>query len=216
MRKLLLTLGLLFGLSAPALAQIPCIGVGGVNNVPQVGLACVEEPTVNTFAATSVGLATASTATDVSCLSGAANKVIRIQQIRLNGSAGTAIVVPVVITKHVSLDTGGTPATGNALPVAYTLDSSNGTPAAVPTAYTANPTIADGSPGFVDSGQLPLTTTSSLSGVSPGLSFDYQFHQYMEVATLRTAAQQVCVNFQSTTVSSGVINITWRWTEASQ
>ena len=47
MKKLLLSLGLLLGLASPALAQVPCIGVGGVNSVPQVGISCAQEPTVN-------------------------------------------------------------------------------------------------------------------------------------------------------------------------
>src|ERR1700676_5128655 len=107
MRKALLSLGFLLGLSAPAWAQVPCIGVGGVNSVPQVGISCAQEPTVTTYAATGVGIVPAASATDIACIAGAAGKVIRLQQIRISGS-GTAISVPVLIRKNASLDTGGT------------------------------------------------------------------------------------------------------------
>ncbi len=47
----LLFLGLLL---APATAQ--CVAVGGINTVPQVGVTCASEPSIPTYAATSVAL----------------------------------------------------------------------------------------------------------------------------------------------------------------
>src|SRR5437870_3115037 len=54
MKKYLLALGLWVGLVASANAQ--CVGVGGINNVPQPGLSCGQDSIVPTYVATSIGL----------------------------------------------------------------------------------------------------------------------------------------------------------------
>lgn len=214
MKKLLLSLGLLLGLASPALAQVPCIGVGGVNNVPIVGVACSQEPTVNSYAATSVGLVPAAAATDIVCIAGKTNTVIRVQQVRISGS-GTAISVPVLLRKNVSLDTLGTPATSTALPVAYALDSGDAAAGAVLIAYTANPTVNDAAPGIIDNGNLGLVATTVGAAVQPFLLFDYQIHQYMETPTLRKATEQICVNLNGASPTA-LLNVSIRWTESAQ
>ena len=217
MRKTLLAFGFLLGLSAPAWAQVPCIGIGGVNSVPQVGTACEQEPAVNSYAATGIGIVPASAATDIACITGAANIVVRIQEIRVSGTAGTQIVVPVVITKHASLNTLGTPATGTALPVPYAIDSSDSAPKATTTAYTANPTINDAAPGIIDAANLVLGKTDGTNGSGqPYTVFEYGPQRYIEAPTLRTAVQQICVNLNGTSPSSGLANVAFRWTEAAQ
>lgn len=215
MRKLLLGLGLWVGLIASASAQVPCVGVGGVNSVPQVGISCFAEPLVATYGAVSIGVAPASSATDFACIAGAAGKVIRLQRLKINGTAGTLINIPATIVKRASLDTGGTPATTTGAPVAYSFDSSNTTASAVLVAYTANPTIVDSSPGYLDTGILVLTATGTLAG-STGLVFDWINRNYMEAPTLRKATEQICVNLNATSPSSGVVNTIFQWTEAAQ
>lgn len=213
MKKLLLAFGLWALLALPAAAQ--CVAVGGINTVPQTGVSCGSEPSVATYAATSVGLATASSATDVFCLTGSATKVVRVQRLRVSGSAGTLVNVPITLTKHASANTGGTAATSTALPVAYALDSTNPTATASVTAWTANPTIPDTSPGIIAAGIGVFVTTGTTAG-NGGLLFDWESRNFMEAVTLRGVAQQFCVNFNATTVSSGVININVAWTEAAQ
>lgn len=213
MKKLLLSLGLLLGLLATASAQ--CISVGGVNTVPQPGVTCLSEPTVDTYAATGVGIAPAASATDIACLTGSATKVIRLQRIRVSGTAGTLITVPVLITKHASANTGGTAATGTALPVPYPLDSTDATVSATATAYTANPTIADSTPGIIAAATLSLNTTTALVGQGE-LTFDWMTRLYAEAPTLRGIAQQICVNLNATSPSSGLVNVSFVWTEAVQ
>ncbi len=217
MKKLLLLLGLLW--ASPTLAQIPCIGVGGVNTVPQPGTACVQEPAVGTYAATSVGLVAAATPTDIACITGAANRVIRVQRVAISGTISTQLVVPVFLTKHASANTGGTPATGTALPVPYRLDSTNGAPLAATTAYTANPTIADAAPGIINSGNLILSKADNTNGSgNAGVLWDYMLHQYMEAPILRGVAQQLCVNLNANagTMTGNSISITFMWTESAQ
>lgn len=214
MKKFLLSLALLLGLCAQASAQ-GCIAVGGVNSVPQTGVVCQSEPTTDTYAATGVGIAPASTATDVACITGSATKVVRLQRIRVSGTAGTLITVPVLITKHASANTGGTAATGTALPVPYPLDSTDATVSATTTAYTANPTITDSTPGIIAAATLSLNTTSALVGQGE-VALDWASRNYMEAPTLRGIAQQLCVNLNATSPSSGLVNVTFVWTEAAQ
>lgn len=215
MKRILLSFGLLLGLSFPALAQVPCIGVGGVNSVPQVGIACIQEPSVNSYAATSVALVpVAAGATDFFCIGGAAGKVIRIQQFRVSGTATTIVTVPLLVTKHVSLDTGTTGSTGTQIPVPYALDPTDAAPTATTRAWiTTNPTITDAAPGIVDSSSLTLNLPAA---VGSSVNLDYRARQYNEALTLRTAAQEVCLNLNTTAVVAGLLYITASWTEAGQ
>lgn len=211
-RSILSLLGLLLCI-LPAAAQVPCIGVGGVNNINVPGVACQQEPVVNTYSATAVGLVPASSATDVACIAGAANVAVRVKQIRVSGSAGTLITVPISVVKRASVNTGGTAATGNALPVPYALDSSNSAAKATTTSWTANPTITDSSPGFVDTALAIFNATTAAGNASTNFTFNID---QTETPILRGAAQALCVNLNATSVSSGVVNINFRWTEASQ
>ena len=214
MRKLLLSFGLLLGLAAPALAQTACPTVGGINNVNIPGITCAQEPGVPTYAATGVGMVPASSATDLTCLSGKANVVVRLQSVRLSGS-GTAISIPVTLLKRASLDTGGTANTGTALPVPYALDSANAAAGAANTSYSANPTVVDTSPGIIDNGNLGLVATTVGAAVQPYILWDYLTRLYSQAPILRTAAQQFCVNLNATSPTA-VLNVTWKWTEAAQ
>lgn len=213
MKRILLSLGLWLGLTVLASAQ--CVSAGGINSVPMTGLGCLTEPTVPTYSATGVGIAPASSATDIACLTGSTSKVIRVQRMRVSGTAGTLISVPVLITKHVAANTGGTAATGTALPVPYTIDTNNVAVTATATSYTANPTIADAAPGIVTAAILPLGLTGTALA-SSGVLFDFGDLNYAEKPTLRGVAQQLCVNLNSTSPSSGLVNVSFFWTEAAQ
>lgn len=210
MKKLLLGLAFLFGFVASASAQ--CVGITGVNSVPQVGFVCQTDPTVPSYAATGIGIVPASSATDVSCITGSATKVVRVKQVRVGGSAGTAVTVPVTLRFHITPNTGGTPTTSTALPVPYALDSGNAAATATTTAYTANPTIADASPGLVDALGVALVLTSG-SGALSTSTFNVDATQSI---VLRGINQQLCVNFNAVTVSSGLVTVSYRWTEAAQ
>jgi hypothetical protein len=214
MKKLLLSLWFLALWVVPAVAQVPCIGVGGVNSVPQVGISCAQEPTVTTYAATGVGIIPAASATDIACIAGATGKVIRVQAIRVSGS-GTAISVPVFIRKNVSLDTGGTPGTGVVLPVAYALDSANAAASATLISYTANPTVNDAAPGVLTNANLGLVATTVGAAVQPYVLFDFDTRLYSQAPTLRKATEQICVNLNATSPTA-LLNVTFRWTEAAQ
>src|SRR5258705_5485634 len=101
MKRLLLTCALVGALAAPAAAQ--------VNVVPQVGLT-TNYLARQTYSAGFFGLVPAASATDVICLAGSATKTVRLQNIRLSGTAGTLVTTPVQLVRRVTVDPGGTPA----------------------------------------------------------------------------------------------------------
>lgn len=210
-RKLLLAFALLGGFALPASAQ--CVSAGGVNTVPTVGQNCLTESTIDTFGATSVGLVPAASATDIACITGSATRVVRVLSVRISGSAGTLVSLPVLVTKHASANTGGTAATSTALPVPYRLDTTDQAPTATTTAYTANPTIADAAPGIIDGGIVTFNVTT-VAGGTP-FNFTYLTHIYNEPPTLRGVAQQVCVNLNGVSISSGLLTVSFTWTENS-
>jgi hypothetical protein len=211
MKKLLLSLALVLW---PLVASAQCVSVGGATGpAPQPGITCASEPTVDTYAASGIGIVPAASATDVACLSGSATKIIRLQFVRVSGT-GTAITIPVKLNKNASLDTGGTAATGTALPTPAPVDSTDATVTATATAYTANPTVTDSTPVVLDIGFLGLAATTATSSL-PFLLFDYQNRRYSEAPTLRTAAQQFCLNLNATSPTAS-LSVSWRWTEQAQ
>lgn len=210
MKRLLLAIALLLAL--PGLASAQCVGVGGVNTVPQTGVSCRSEPTVDTYSATGIAIVPAAAATDIACITGSATRIVRLQSIRVSGT-GTAITIPIVIAKHATANTGGTAATGTALPAPYALDSTDLAATATTTAYTANPTITDSTPGLIDVQFLGLAaTTTSTAG---NVYFTHEARNYQEALTLRGVAQQVCVNLNATSPTAS-LSVSFRWTEAPQ
>lgn len=216
-RLLLLTFALMGALhGAPALAQQSsgqgCLN-SGVNGVPQPGQNCLIESAVYTYTAASIGLVPAASATDLVCITGSATKVVRLLSVKVGGTAGTALSTPVLITKHATVNTGGTAATSLALPVPYRIDSADAAPTATTTAYTANPTITDSAPGLIDAG---ISTFGVVTASSPSQQFNYFTHIYNEPPTLRGVAQQLCVNLNGVSVSTGSLTISLFWTEQPQ
>lgn len=219
MKRIILLLAVLLGLMAPATAQVNtfgggCVAVGGVNSVPRNGVSCPSDSIAPTYGAAGIGIVPASSATDVACITGNGTTITRVQQIRVSGTAGTLVSLPVVITKHASANTGGTAATTTALPVPYRFDPSNPAPLSTTTAYTANPTIADATPGLIDMGIVTLNATTAAGGAPT--TFAWTTRAYNEAPVLRSTAQQVCVNLNAVSVSSGLLAISFMWTEQSQ
>lgn len=219
MKRLLLLAALVGALAAPASAQVTtfnggCVAANGINSVPRNGVSCPSDSIAPTYGATAIGLAPAASATDVACITGSATTIVRLQGIRISGTAGTLVSLPVVITKHASANTGGTAGTSLALPVPYRYDSQNPAPTATTTSYTVNPTIADSSPGIIDAGIVTLNVTT-VAGGAP-VNFSWTTRAYNEPPVLRGIAQQICVNLNAVSVSSGLLAISFIWTEQSQ
>lgn len=211
-RILLSALGLL-ALCTAASAQ--CVAVGGINSVPQPGVSCASEPTVNTYGATSVALVpVAAGATDFFCIAGSATKVVRLQRIRVSGTATTIVNVPLLIMKHISLNTGAASATGTQIPIPYAMDSANSAATATTRAWiTANPTIVDAAPGIIASANLQLNLPAAVGTTT---TFDWEPRNFLEAPTLRSAVQEICLNLNTTAVVAGLVYTSITWTEASQ
>jgi hypothetical protein len=216
MKRLLLGLALALW-ALPALAQAPCIGVGGVNTVPQVGLSCQTDFLVPTYAAVSVALTPGAAPTDIACLTGSATRVVRLKQVRVSGTAGTAININTYLIKHIAADTGGTLATGTALPVPYAFDSNFPAATATTQAWTANPTINDANPGEVSAQTVFLPVTSTAGAPGPAIFYWDDGGPAMSPPVLRGIAQQLCINLNGVTApSTGLMTITFQWTEQTQ
>lgn len=212
MRRFLLATTFLIAATLGANAQ--CLAVGGVNSVPQVGVSCASEPTVATYGATSVALVpVAAGATDFFCIAGSATKTVRIQRIRVSGTATTIVTVPLLVMKHVSLDTGTASATGTQIPVPYAFDSGNVAATATTRAWiTANPTITDTTPGIIGSSNLQLNLPAA---VGTSVIFDWESRNFMQAPILRGTAQEICLNLNTTAVVAGLLYTTVTWTESS-
>lgn len=207
MKRLLLTLALVGALAAPSNAQ--------VNVVPSVGLitATLNKPT---YRAVSIGLVPAASATDIFCIAGSATKTVKVTGLSIYGVAGTLTSVPVVVLRRATLDTAGTAATTIANP-ANTIgkaDNQNPTATATLIAYTANPTINDASPTYIAAAYATFTTVAAgTSAVNTQFTFGANLPQFTQQLTLRGISEQVCLNLQATSITSGVVNITASWTE---
>lgn len=207
MRKFIALLaGAFVALAVPAAAQ--------VGSVPQVGVTSGYQAKA-TYSAGFIGLVPAASATDVVCLAGSATKTVKLVNIRLSGSAGTLVTTPITLVRRVAVNTAGTAASTTANP-ANTIskrDTGIATATAVPIAYTANPTITDAAPTYLDSASLTLPVTSAGTVTVP-LVMDYSSLQtLMQPVTLTGAAAQVCLNFNAVSISSGLLNGSITWTE---
>lgn len=213
MKRILLALGLFLGLALPASAQ--CVGVAGINSVPVPGLNCQMEPIVTSYGATSVALVpVAAGATDFFCIAGSATRTVRVQEIRVSGTATTIVNVPLLVMKHASLDTGAASATGTQIPIPYAMDSANAAATATTRAWiTANPTITDAAAGIISANNLQLNLPAAVGTTA---IFDWKHRNFIEAPTLRGIAQEICLNLNTTAVVAGLLYISVTWTEAAQ
>lgn len=198
-----LVLGAALFAAAPATAQ--------VNSVAQTGVIRAYAPPT-TYSAGFIGLVPAAATTDLLCIAGSATKTIYVQSIRLGGS-GTAISVPATLLKRATADTGGTAATTTANPAnnISKRDSGNAASTATVIAYTANPTINDATPTYIDSLQLGVVATT-VGAPSASVTFNFASNNadLLQPLTLRGVAEQACVNLNGTSATALLSgSITW-------
>lgn len=202
-------------LAGAALALAGASALAQVNVVPQVGQinSIIRNPT---YTASAVALVPAASATDIFCISPGTTKNISIRRITIGGTAGTAITTPFLIYRRVSLDTGGTAATSLALPTPVPLYAGDPASTATLTAYTANPTIVDSSPSLMGAMTVDLPVTTAAGGAIHverhwGSSVD-MFSRGLDLQ--KNTTQQVCINLNGVSVSSGLLNINMEWQES--
>ncbi len=207
MKKSIFSLAALVLSSALASAQ--------VNTVPQVGVN-TSNTRANTYSSTMWGLVPASSATDFWCMNGSATRNIHLRRLYISGTAGTAINTVVYLKLNHSLDTGGTAATGNAAPVIAPNNPNNPTSTvSASTAYTANPTVNDASPNQLVTFNVSFPTSSGLlvpTLVQAGSSVDF-YDQSWDIPKATTVVQQLCLNLNAATISTGSLTVSAEWTE---
>jgi hypothetical protein len=214
MKRLLLAGIALVGILALANAQ--------VNFVPQPGITSGYFAK-NTYSSAFFGLVPVVTAgTDEVCISGSASKVVRLQRLTIWGITTTATQnVAINLLRRVSLDTGGTAATTTANPGVTTQIASRDTqqapntaPTAVLVSYTAAPTIVDTAPVYLDNQNMFAPLAASVAAAVP-VDFHYarDAENNLQVATLRGATQQICVNNAATLTNTNLWNGSIVWTE---
>lgn len=202
-------LGTLAGLAftGAALAQ-------AVNVAPQIEMTS-KIFRRHTYTAKSVELVPAASATNIFCINASSTKTITVRRVVIGGTAGTAITTPFLLYRRVSQDTGGTAATSLALPVAVPHISSDSAATATLTAYTANPTVVDSSPSLMGALLVDLPVTTAAGGrVDVERIFGTGNDMFSKgLDLLKGSNQQLCVNLNGVSVSSGVLAITMEWQE---
>ena len=209
MKRLLTSTLIWLAAASAALAQ--------VNVVPQTGVVSGYSPK-QTYSAVWIGLVPAASTTDLICISGSATKTISVHQIKLSGSAGTTLSLPVTVLRRTSLNTGGTAASTTANP-ANTIGkriSTNANATATLISWTANPTIVDTSPTYLDSAQIAISLTT-MATVSIPVTFDWSNDasnvRQMPVIRNGQTTQAICVNLNGVSITSGLVTGSITWTE---
>lgn len=184
-----------------------------VNTVPVTGLN-LGNLRQQTFSAVSIGLVPAASATDIWCIAASSAKTVSISQITVSGVATTAVTTPVVILRrNTAVDSGGTAATGIALPVAAA-NQLGQTSSAVLSAYTANPTINDASPSYLRAGVIGIPTSAAAIAQVLTYSFGTGVEEYDQQAVLvKGSTQQLCVNLNAVSITAGSLAISAEWVE---
>jgi hypothetical protein len=201
-------------LGGVALLATPLPATAQVNTVQQVGTISnyVAKPT---YSAAFFGLVPPASATDMVCIAGSATKKINLLNVTLSGTATTAVSVPVMLVRRVTVNTGGTAGTTTANP-ANTIskrDVNSPTATAVPISYTAVPTITDSSPTYIMARSLNLAPLATAAAVVP-LEFNFApLENLTQPPILQGAAAQFCVNFGAVSVTGGVLIGSLTWTE---
>jgi len=158
-----------------------------------------------TYSATIADFTPATTASDMVTITGAANKVCTITNIRFTGSATAATYQGMYLIKRSSLDTGGTSSATTITPH----DSNDIAPSAVVRQYSANPTVGT-AVGTIRADHLGLP--SAAAGTYP-LIWDF-CDRAAKGIRLNSATEQLAINFGGAAVPTGTnLHITIEWTE---
>lgn len=153
--------------------------------------------------------APAANATDVVCLSGAANKVVKLNRIQVTADATSSAVVDLYVYKRSAANTGGT-ATN---PTPLKLDSADAAASATITLYSANAgALGTGSLLAGDHYMIPATTGNQYFFSFPWIE-DFGTRNAKAVV-LRSAAESVCVGMGGAALPAGFsLYSRFEWTE---
>ncbi len=197
----------LLGTSGQNTAQWPN---ASINNYGSLMVA--TEGTKPTFSAVSLGLAPAASATDIFQITAGA-KTVRVGLVTISGVAGTAVNAVMTLWRRPTATTGGTLATGNALPAAANHDAVFNPAASVTlSAWTANPTVTATGAQLIrtDYLMLPVAAATAVAG-NPRIVWDFTTRNGQGLV-LRPGIS-ACINANGASISSGLLHINIEWTE---
>jgi len=186
------------------LRQIAIADTAGPYRIPGAD----NEPERPTYRACRYGMNPSGAVTDLVLLMGAANKVIRLKQISIGGTATSATNVRVDLIKRSALDTGGTPTPWTAV----SADSADPAASAVARDYvTLAPTGLGTAVGTFDNIRVNLAPPSA--GSADRAYFQYTW-QNDKAVVLRSATECVAINFAGVALpAGGAVDMQITWTE---
>lgn len=167
-----------------------------------------NDPVRSTYSYAIGGLTVATAATDVAVLElplAQTNKLIRLRQIQVSGSAGTTNSYVLNVIKRSLLNSGGTRTTPTPVPRDSRLDPAS----AVLGLYTVNPTI-NNTVGPIDGGRLTLATSGG--NTLDRLNLQYSWLNDM-APVLRNPGECLALNFNGSLPAGALIDISISWTE---
>ena len=155
------------------------------------------------YAAATDNFAVAATATDIARLLGSGSKTIRVKRVVVSGrtTSGSPVACIIKLLKRSTANTGGTSVATTAVP----LDSTSAAATAAANHYTANPTV-----GTLVGNIATRSITFQQLGLVETLIFDFE-----TPIILRGTAEQLSVNFNSTSVTGSSICVNFEWEEVA-
>lgn len=161
---------------------------------------------LQTFSASFQGVVPDAAPTDSFTITGSANKLIKIWQIKIEGTKTVAGSVGMYLIKRSTLDEAGTSTTATN----GSFDSDNSSSTAIVKAYTVNP-------GALGTGAGTVYSTSyyfQATGAKPEV-LDIKFGESLvaQPITLNSNTESLVVNFAGSAVGGGLMNFMVVWTE---
>lgn len=161
-----------------------------------------------TYSFSIVGLAPATTPTDVFNLTGSASKTVRLIRLIVSGLQTTAGNIDMLVIKR----SGGTQSAGTsgAASIAAS-DTNNPTATALVQTYTSNPASVGTSIGNIFAGKI-FVPAAATAGSPDKLILDYG-NRPAQAQVLRGTSQGISLNLNSVTLTGGSLDIYCEWSE---
>lgn len=155
------------------------------------------------------GLVVAASATDIFTLTGSATRTVRITHVEVSGIATTILDTSVQVFVRTTADSGGTSTSITPIPH----DQNNAAATATAAAYTANPTINDGTARLIRVEKVLFNLSAPSAGSESGrLMLDFGTRPSQAIV-LRGVAQQLAINLNGVTVAGPSVDISIEFTE---
>lgn len=166
-----------------------------------------EEGGKTTYAAATSGLVAASSCTDLIAVGGSATKVVRIQEVRISGTATAAKTIDVLGILRSTANSSGTSTTLTA----GKYHSGDAAATATVKAYTANPTVGTAA-GTIKSDRY--TVGAADTALPPVLVWDFRGRAGGRGLRLNGTAEGFSVNLNTLSPGAGnSFNVAVVWTE---